>query len=119
MSNLWKTWLPQFFWKLLIWHWLELVTRFSGLGGKSVRFLNGKWKKITHLNLVRGTLLFGEFVKEICTYHPGYEGFETRYSLHVIDAIRLGDMDLRHYTYLERCLPSTSQPLTDFDSFQV
>lgn len=91
---------------------------FSGLGaGKSVRFLNGKWNKISHLNLVRGTLLFGEFVKEICTYHAGYQGFETRYSLHVIDAIRLGDMDLRSYTYLERCLPSTSQPhwFTDFD----
>lgn len=80
-----------------------LLEGFSGLGaGKSFRFLNGKWSKISHLNLVKGTLLFGEFVEEICTYHSGYEGFEKRYSLHVVDANRLGDMDLRNYTYLER-----------------
>lgn len=100
---------------------LKLII-FSGLGcSKSFRFLNGKWIKINHLNLVKGTLLFGEFVKEICTYHPGCETFEERYSLHVIDAIRLGDMDLRSYTYSERC-PSLVRPFnfcTDFDSFQV
>jgi len=61
----------------------------------------GKGKK---LQLVRGTLLFGEIVKEeVVEKSPdGYECEVQRQSLHVIDALRLGGTSLADLPFSER-----------------
>lgn len=58
------------------------------------------------MKLVQGTLLYGEMVKErIVQKEPGacnYKKEKQRQSLHVIDALRLGDTSLADLPLTER-----------------
>ncbi|XP_066255913.1 cap-specific mRNA (nucleoside-2'-O-)-methyltransferase 1 [Euwallacea similis] len=75
---------------------------FAGVGHSKVyRLQSKKWLQVNHLKLVKGTLLYGELVKE--TYcHLNSRELKTRYSVHVIDAMFLGSLDIRNYTFLDR-----------------
>lgn len=60
-----------------------------------------------NLHLVRGTVLYGEFVKE--KIHSKSQSSDSeaenecyRYSLHVIDALRLGDQSVTELKFHER-----------------
>ncbi|CAG9816211.1 unnamed protein product [Phaedon cochleariae] len=70
---------------------------------KSFRLQKKKWVRVKNIHLCKGTLLFGEFVKEKCTTKiEGQEVEGLRYSLHVIDALRLGDTNLGKMSFIER-----------------
>lgn len=80
---------------------------YAGVGGSRVyRLQRYRWVKVKKLQLIRGTLLFGEMVKESvvqrsCT-SPQFERLVQRQSLHVIDAMRLGDTSLADLPFNER-----------------
>ncbi|XP_066148477.1 cap-specific mRNA (nucleoside-2'-O-)-methyltransferase 1 [Euwallacea fornicatus] len=75
---------------------------FAGVGySKVYRLQSKKWLQVNHLKLVKGTLLYGELVKE-SYYHLNSRELKTRYSVHVIDAMFLGSLDIRNYTFPER-----------------
>lgn len=67
---------------------------------KSYKFNTKKYNKVKRLKLIPGTILFGELVKEKI---PSTTENETeRYSLHVIDALRLGEFNIANLPYNER-----------------
>lgn len=64
------------------------------------RLQNGKWMKVKHLELIPGTLLYGEFVQEKVVMDS--KTINYRYSLHVIDAAFLGSKNLQTCNFEER-----------------
>lgn len=91
------------------WHYTYLFSSenmnrtnfYAGIGNSKVyRLQNFKWVKVKDLELVQGTLLYGEFVKE--TSISESNKVSHRYSLHIIDAVFLGSMDLQGLTFQER-----------------
>lgn len=85
-----------------------IITRvFLGVGNSKVyRLQRCKWVQIKHVKLAQGTLLYGEMVKErIVQKVPGtfdYKEEVQRQSLHVIDALRLGNTSLADLPFTER-----------------
>ncbi|KAF5272716.1 hypothetical protein FQA39_LY07743 [Lamprigera yunnana] len=77
---------------------------YAGVGdGKVYRLQCFKWVKVKKLQLIRGTLLYGELVNERVLEKVGDQVKEaTRQSLHVVDALRLGDISLADLTFRER-----------------
>lgn len=80
---------------------------YQGVGGSRVyRLQRYKWVKVKKLQLIRGTLLFGEMVKETViersTESQECEKLIQKHSLHVIDALRLGDTSLADLPFKER-----------------
>ncbi|KRT81962.1 hypothetical protein AMK59_5051 [Oryctes borbonicus] len=75
---------------------------FVGMSNSKVSKLVGnKWVKVKNMHLNRGTVLYGEIVKEKCISMR--DGIETeKLSLHVIDALRLGDVSLADLSFEER-----------------
>lgn len=73
---------------------------------KVYRLQRRKWVKVKNVQLVRGTLLYGELVKECNVFkkdvnvNPDGRGF--KYSLHVVDALRLGEKSLSDLKFKER-----------------
>lgn len=67
---------------------------------KIVKLHNHVWLKIKNLKLIKGTILFGEVVMEKCL-DKGTAREEVK-SLHVIDAIRLGDTIIVDLPFKER-----------------
>lgn len=61
------------------------------------RFQKVHWSRISNVELIRGTVLYGELVEEVCEI----TGDITK-SLHVIDALRLGKIALNQFNYVER-----------------
>ncbi|KAF2902960.1 hypothetical protein ILUMI_03229 [Ignelater luminosus] len=75
---------------------------YAGVGGSRVyRLQRYKWVKVKHLKLIRGTLLYGEMVKETVAIQE-CEKLVQKHSLHVIDALRLGDTSLADLPFKER-----------------
>lgn len=64
------------------------------------RLQKHKWVKVKNMQLVEGTLLYGEMVKEH-SLMKDCECFENK-SLHVIDALRLGNTRLADFSFTER-----------------
>lgn len=76
---------------------------FTAVSGSRVyRLQNHKWIKVKNLSLVSGTILYGEIVKEV-TVDENFHAVEKK-CLHVIDAMRLGDVSLADLSYEERYL---------------
>ncbi|XP_072399860.1 cap-specific mRNA (nucleoside-2'-O-)-methyltransferase 1 isoform X1 [Diabrotica undecimpunctata] len=77
---------------------------YAGVSGKVYRLQKGKWIKINNIQLCRGTLLYGEFVKEKCVTRTGVnkETESTKYSLHIIDALYLGEKSLIDLSFFKR-----------------
>lgn len=69
-------------------------------GSRVVRLLKRKWKTVKNLNLIAGSLLYGEMVKEY-SLNDDLKKVETK-SFHIIDALRLGDVSLADLPYSER-----------------
>lgn len=68
---------------------------------KVLKLVGNRWIKTRNIRLNRGTLLYGEMVKEKCISMQ--EGTETeKLSLHVIDALRLGETSLADLSFPER-----------------
>lgn len=67
---------------------------------------DGSYSRVKNLYLPFGTLLLGEFVRE----SEELEDDDTcvtkkdKYSLHVIDAFKLGEMKLEDMSFRERCV---------------
>lgn len=75
---------------------------FAGVGAMSAyKLQNRKWVNVKGLKLVKGTLLFGEIVTEISSQAETTEKLEVK-TLHVIDALRLGDISLADLDFQER-----------------
>lgn len=70
------------------------------------RLQGNKWVRVKNLHLVRGTILYGELVKEKHYMENGAGKMGLKYSLHVIDALRLGDLYLTDLKFEERCVNS-------------
>lgn len=108
--------LPETFDSIYNWHCCVLgnpqksennLTFFLGTGRRNVYYLhNRRWCKLSDklsgnvkLELSAGTLLLGEIVKEI-------KGERQRqvwiYALHIVDAVCLGGIDIRHLHITER-----------------
>ncbi|KAF5297429.1 hypothetical protein FQR65_LT01360 [Abscondita terminalis] len=83
---------------------LNICNFYAGVGDSRVyRWQCTKWVRIKKLALIRGTLLYGEMVKEKVLEKRGDEVKEaTRRSLHVMDALRLGDTSLADLPLQER-----------------
>ncbi|XP_057661537.1 cap-specific mRNA (nucleoside-2'-O-)-methyltransferase 1 isoform X4 [Diorhabda carinulata] len=77
---------------------------YTGTNGKVYRFQKGKWIKIKNIQLCNGTVVYAEFVNEKCvTRVNGNKRSEnTRYSLHIIDGLRLGERNLADLTFSQR-----------------
>lgn len=77
---------------------------YTGTNGKVYRLQKGKWIKIKNIQLCNGTVVYGEFVNEKCvTRVNGNKRSESmRYSLHIIDGLRLGEKNLKNLTFSER-----------------
>ncbi|XP_044272815.1 cap-specific mRNA (nucleoside-2'-O-)-methyltransferase 1 isoform X2 [Tribolium madens] len=76
---------------------------YAGVGLSRVyRLQCNKWVRVKNLQLVRGTLLYGELVKEKCSMENSVGKVGYKYSLHVIDALRLGDLYLTDLKFDER-----------------
>ncbi|KAL1516535.1 hypothetical protein ABEB36_000442 [Hypothenemus hampei] len=93
---------------LTSWHYAymessELVKKSNFYAGvrysRTYRFQSNKWAEMKHLHLAKGTLLYGELVKE--TFQIDNK-VEKRYSLHVIDAFALGHLNLTGYRFEDR-----------------
>ncbi|CAG9855807.1 unnamed protein product [Phyllotreta striolata] len=71
---------------------------------KVYRLQNQKWVKIKNIQLSKHTLCYGEFVKETCITksETNNEIENVRYSLHIIDAIQLGDCNLTNMNFSKR-----------------
>lgn len=74
---------------------------------KAYRLQCKKWVRVKNLQLCKGTLLYGEFVKEkIETKTNETSSSERkqsyRYTLHVVDALQLGEMSLVNMRFNER-----------------
>lgn len=72
------------------------------------RFQRNRWVKVKGVELVRGTVLFAELVREF----TGEDDTSNRKSLHVIDALRLGETSLADLPYHERFLEDNSPHFT-------
>lgn len=76
-------------------------------GSKVYRLQINKWVKVKNLQLCKGTVLYGELVKEISSlksdeiFAPN-EKHKYRYTLHVIDALQLGEKSLANLRFKER-----------------
>ncbi|KAL3285407.1 hypothetical protein HHI36_019509 [Cryptolaemus montrouzieri] len=77
---------------------------YAGFGTRTCKWQNGKWIKVKNLKLTRGTLLYGELVKEVVCSNKSDEefGHSFRYSFHIIDAIYLGNIYLINHKFHER-----------------
>ncbi|RZC32066.1 cap-specific mRNA (nucleoside-2'-O-)-methyltransferase 1, partial [Asbolus verrucosus] len=97
------------------WHYVPMQCKrntnicnfYAGVGlSKVFRLQCNKWVKVKNLQLTRGTLLYGELVKEDFiaknTCILNIELQQHKYSLHVIDALRLGDVSLVDLKFEER-----------------
>ncbi|VEN43647.1 unnamed protein product [Callosobruchus maculatus] len=95
------------------WHYCALYSSqttnhcnfYVGLSSSKVyRLQRNKWVKVKNLALGRGTVLYGEFVKESVKLknRNAEEKCSFRYSLHVIDALQLGDKSLMNLSFKER-----------------
>ncbi|GJQ76908.1 hypothetical protein Trydic_g15109 [Trypoxylus dichotomus] len=75
---------------------------FIGASNSKVsKLVDSKWVKVKNMHLNKGTVLFGELVKEKCiSIRTGEETI--KFSLHVIDALRLGDVSLADLPFEER-----------------
>lgn len=75
---------------------------FIGTSNSNVSKLVGnKWVKMKNIKLSKGTLLFGEIVKEKSLSIR--DGIETeKFTLHVIDALKLGGLSLADLSFDER-----------------
>lgn len=72
---------------------------FLGIGFNRVyRYQHNRWIRVKCVRLPKGSILFGELVKE----YTSVEEQRFRRSLHVIDALRLGDTSLADLPYNER-----------------
>lgn len=60
------------------------------------------WHRAKGLHLFPGTVLYGEMTKEIITTHQEDDNKFEKFSLHVIDAIKLGDVSLMDLPFNER-----------------
>nr|XP_023021748.1 cap-specific mRNA (nucleoside-2'-O-)-methyltransferase 1 isoform X2 [Leptinotarsa decemlineata] len=92
------------------WHYSPLCSSrnsynihfYAAVGSSRVfRLQKTEWTKLKNLQLCMGTLLYGEFVKER-VINETKENSTFRYSLHVIDALRLGDKNVFELTFTER-----------------
>lgn len=101
-----------------------ILTRvFLAVGNSRVyRLQRSKWVRVKDVKLAQGTLLYGEMVKErIVQRVPGASDYKKeiqRQSLHVIDALRLGNTSLADLPFTER---SVQKPVTSVaieDSFR-
>lgn len=82
-------------------YWLN----FLGVSvSKVYRLQKHKWVRIKNVQLSRGTLVYGEFVKEKCTTKSlqDQEIEYIQYSLHIIDALQLGEQNLSDLDFSER-----------------
>ncbi|ENN81754.1 hypothetical protein YQE_01847, partial [Dendroctonus ponderosae] len=79
----------------------QTVNFVAGVGYSNTFHLqnNQNWVKIQSLHLVKGTLLLADFVKEKIFVNNQQV---TRHSLHVIDAVSLGSMNLLGHSFEER-----------------
>lgn len=74
---------------------------------KAYRLQRNKWVKVKNLQLCKGTLLYGECVRENIEPKPtkseatNQESYY-KYTLQVIDALRLGDQSLSNMRFEER-----------------
>jgi cap1 methyltransferase len=97
------------------WHYTLMQCRrntnicnfYAGVGlSKAYRLQCNKWVKVKNLQLCRGTLLYGELVKEKSFSNNNSdeeaEKEEYKFSLHVVDAIQLGDHNLSNLNFEER-----------------
>lgn len=64
------------------------------------RFQQSKWVKVKKLKLIAGTVLFGEMIREKIVEDSGRKTIKQ--SLHVIDALRLGDKSLMNLSFSKR-----------------
>lgn len=72
---------------------------FVGLGGKSCFWSTNSWVVVKNLQLSYGTILYGEMVKEEIEYINKDKIIQT---LHVFDALYLGNVNLMSYDYNRR-----------------
>ncbi|CAH1979734.1 unnamed protein product [Acanthoscelides obtectus] len=95
------------------WHYCSLYSSqvtnhcnfYVGITSSKVyRLQRNKWVKVKNLALGRGTVLYGEFVKETVKLknRNAEEKCSFRYSLHVIDALQLADKSLTDLSFNER-----------------
>lgn len=91
------------------WHYAAMASEqhkticniYAAIGGSRVfRLQKSKWVRIKNVRLVKGTLIYGEMVQEKCI-NKSNEEIEKQ-SLHVIDAMRLGDISLADLPFTER-----------------
>ncbi|KAJ8919707.1 hypothetical protein NQ315_006235 [Exocentrus adspersus] len=80
---------------------------YAGVGStKAYRLQRRKWVRVKNLHLVKGTLLYGELVKEVNVFNKSVDvnsdAQSTRFSLQVVDALRLGDKSLSNLRFKER-----------------
>lgn len=74
---------------------------FVGSGNsKSYKLEANKYSRVKNLKLIPGTVLFAELVRE--KVDSLIETETERYSLHVIDALRLGEFSLADLSFNER-----------------
>ncbi|KAG5882165.1 hypothetical protein JTB14_002889 [Gonioctena quinquepunctata] len=79
------------------------INFYAAVGPSKVYRLQGKkWLRVRNLELCRGTLLYGEFVKEMVHKAQSNNEETIKYSLHVIDALRLGEKSLEDLPFDER-----------------
>lgn len=81
---------------------VTISLKFPGVGcSKVYKYQNSKWTRVKlDFKLVEGTILYGEIVQEH-NISEKLEAHEKR-SLHVIDALRLGDTSLADLSFAER-----------------
>ncbi|XP_063919988.1 cap-specific mRNA (nucleoside-2'-O-)-methyltransferase 1 isoform X2 [Zophobas morio] len=93
------------------WHYVPMQCRentnicnfYAGVGfSKVYRLQYNKWVRVKNLQLIRGTLLYGELVKEKYYAKDSSDQPQYKYSLHVIDALRLGDLNLADLDFEQR-----------------
>ncbi|KAK9718089.1 FtsJ-like methyltransferase [Popillia japonica] len=75
---------------------------FVGVSNSKVcKLMGNQWIKVKNMHLNKGTLLYGETVKEKCvSWRTGVE--TEKLCLQVIDALRLGDISLADLSFEER-----------------
>ncbi|XP_018567759.1 cap-specific mRNA (nucleoside-2'-O-)-methyltransferase 1 isoform X2 [Anoplophora glabripennis] len=80
---------------------------YAAVGASKVyRLQRKRWVKVKNLQLVKGTLLYGELVKEWNIFRkdisvdPDAQSYKQ--SLHVVDALRLGDTNMSNLKFKER-----------------
>ncbi|KAK9891380.1 hypothetical protein WA026_014623 [Henosepilachna vigintioctopunctata] len=80
----------------------QVCDLFAGFSSDTCKWQNGSWVIENKLNLTKGTLLYGEIVDEAIQSEDNNSS--SRMSLHIIDAVCLGDKDMSKLPFDERNL---------------